>query len=46
MKIKDIYLEDDIVVMEIEDYHQRIFLDNHVDNRSLMREFHRRKRQQ
>ena len=39
MKILDIYLEDDVICMKIEGCSTIIYLDNHVDNRNLLRQF-------
>jgi len=42
MKIIDMYLEDGVIVMIIEGPF-RVYLDNHSDNRRLLKEFNKRK---
>ena len=39
MKILEIYLEDDVICMKIEGCSTIIYLDNHIDNRNLLRQF-------
>ena len=39
MKILDIYLEDDVICMKKEGCSTIIYLDNHIDNRNLLRQF-------
>jgi hypothetical protein len=47
MTIETMYLEDGVIVMIIEGWPERVFLDNHVDNRRLMKAIdHRNELQQ
>jgi len=39
MKIEKIYLEDDVVCMEVYSVHDKILLDNHSTNRKFMKDF-------
>jgi hypothetical protein len=41
MKIIDIYLEDNVIVMIIEGPF-KVYLDNHADNRRLLKEFNKK----
>lgn len=46
MKITSIYQEDGIICMQVEDFDRTIYLENHTDNRALLKAFEASKKPQ